>query len=168
MLKYIILFLAAAFFLACAGQPITVEGGYGQPTKLSPARNVKQNETYYIKTIMIQIKNLEINLNKHEYHIYPGKFENFSTGMKYHIGQSFSWFVVDAAAGFKLTETDRRNKWLARSPILADVSFSAGIRKAFDNIEFELLYTLQHLSVPWRDDRGLNYDKVCFGVIIPF
>jgi len=136
--------------------------GYGVPSTLHSVNHTKPGDTYNIKTVLIQIENLEINLNKHEYHIYQEKmFNNLSVGAKYHFTKAWDWFLIDAGLGFKLTEVDERNKWLVEKPFLADFSFATGIQKELDKygIQLKAIYEFQHLSGV-GDDQGLNFDKV--------
>jgi len=114
------------------------------------------------------LDNIEFNLSDHKYETSEYDFNNVSIGAKYHISKTFSFCFADIGAGLRLTEIDERNKWLADSHLLADISFSAGVKKEFERFNIQLGYTFQHLSVPWRHDQGLNYDMIYISFAIPF
>ena len=60
------------------------------------------------------------------------------------------------------------NKWLSNSTLLADICGRVGVKKEFEDFIIEAFYSYQHLSAPWHDDRGVNYDVLSFGIKIPF
>lgn len=160
-MKRFFILIVIVFIAACQHTP-TAGIGYGVPSTLHSVKHAKPGDTYNIKTVLVQIKNLEINLNKHEYHIYQEKtFNNLSVGAKYHFTKTWNWFLVDAGLGFKLTEVDEQNKWLVEKPFLADFSFAIGIQKELNKygLKLKAMYEFQHLS-GIGDDQGLNYDKV--------
>ena len=153
------------FCISCSTwNTATITTGYGQPTKTYTIKHAKPDDDYTIKTIAVILDNIEFNISDHQYKTAEDKFNSISAGAKYHLSKTFGFCFIDIGAGARLTEVDERNKWLAESHLLADISFSAGIK----NGPFHLAYILQHLSVPWRDDHGLNYDMVQFGIEIPF
>lgn len=163
-MKYLsIIFLF--FCISCSTlNTATITTGYGQSTAIHSISHTKSGDDYKINTIAILLDNIEFNISDHGYQTAEDKFNNVSAGAKYHILKTIGFCFADISAGFRLTEADERNKWLADSHLLADISFSVGIKKG----PFHLAYTLQHLSTPWRDDRGLNYDIIQFGIDILF
>lgn len=163
-MKIILFLFISAFLFSCQHMPIKSGISYGETTNIHSLKHTKTGENYNIKTAFIQIKNIEINLNKHKYNIYQEKpFSNISLGAKYHFSKKWNWLLVDLGLGFKLIETDSRNKWLVEKPFVADFSLNAGIEKEFkkNGIKIQCLYGFQHLS-GIGDDRGLNYKKIIF------
>ena len=156
------------FCTSCSWNTATISTGYGQPTIIHSIKHLKPGDDYTTKAIAIMLDNVELNLNNHQYQTAGEEFNSISAGAKYHLSKTVSFYFVDIGAGFKLTEFDERNKWLADSHLLADISFSTGIIKEFKEFNIKLSYMFQHLSVPWRHDKGLNYDVVQFGIEIPF
>jgi len=152
------------FCLSCSYDSIALNTGHGQASSLL----TNNYNNYKIKTVAIEcIKDnfsLEFNFSDHEYK----DFNCLSFGSKLHFFKDYKWLFADIGAGFRLTEFDERNELLADSYLLGDLSFSVGIKKEFEKFDVKLSYTLQHLSVPWRHDKGLNYDVFQFGVVISF
>lgn len=163
MIKYFLIIIIL-FCISCSWNSASTNIGYGQPSKICPINHEKEKDNYTIKTVAIGLNNLEINISDHKYETIDNKFNNISAGIKYHFTKDISCFFIDAGFGFRLTERNNKNKWLADSYFLGDMSGSVGIKKGY----FQLAYTFQHLSVPWRHDRGLNYDMIQFGATIPF
>ena len=154
--------------ISCSWNTATITTGYGQSTAIHSINHIKPGDDYTVKNIAVILDNIEFNISDHRYQTAEYRFNNVSVGAKYHLSKTFSFFFADIGAGCRLTEVDERNKWLAESHFLADISFSTGIKKEFERFNFNLFYTFQHLSVPGRHDRGLNYDIVQFGISIPF
>jgi len=154
--------------ISCSWNTATTVTGYGQPTIIHSGKHINPGDDYTIKTVAITLDNVEFNISDHRYKTTEIKFNSMSAGAKYHLSKTYGFCFVDIGAGFRLTEVDERNEWLAESHLLADVSFSAGIKKEFEKIDIRLFYTFQHLSVPWRNDQGLNCDMINFGINIPF
>lgn len=146
----------------------TISTGYGCQTGLRSVKHAKPGDDYAIKTITVVLDSFELNINDHQYETVEYKFNNVSIGAKYHLSKTFGFCFADIGAGFRLTEVDKRNKWLAESHLLADISLSVGIKKELEGFNIKLFYTFQHLSVPWRHDQGLNYDMIQLGISVPF
>ena len=156
------------FCISCSWNTATISTGYGQPTIIHSIKHTDPGDDYTIKTIAVVLDNVEFNISDHQYETEGDRFNSISVGAKYHLTKTFNFYFVDIGAGFKLTEFDERNKWLADSHFLADISFSTGIIKEFEGFDVRLSYMFQHLSVPWRHDKGLNYDVFQFRIDIPF
>ena len=154
--------------ISCSWNTATITTGYGQATAIHSISHTKLGDDYTVKSVAVLLDNLEFNISDHGYQTAGNKFNSISVGTKYHLSKTYDFYFVDIGAGFRLTEVDERNKWLAESHFLADISFSAGIKKEFKKFDIKLFYTLQHLSVPFRHDKGLNYDMIQFGFNIPF
>ena len=167
-MKYLsIIFLF--FCISCSAlNTATISTGYGQPTAIHSISHIKPGDDYTVKSIAALLDSVEFSISDHRYKTRFDKFNCLSAGAKYHLSKSFEFCFVDIGAGFRLTEVNERNKWLAESHFLADISFSAGFKKEFEKFTVNLFYTFQHLSVPFRSDKGLNYDVVQFGISIPF
>ena len=161
-----LLILLGVLLMSCAGDNVRIS--YGIPTCIKSIKHIDNNDTYRMLSISEQQGNWETNLNYNSYYVNRDKFSTFSFGVKYHLTKQIGWFIIDGGIGLRLTEKDKRNAWLAHSNILGDLSLSTGIKKDFESFSLECLYSLEHLSVPFRHDKGLNYDMVSFGVIIPF
>lgn len=157
------------FSVSCAGnRHMTTKISHGQDTFIHKINHTKDNESYKINTISHEYKNVEVNINKIYGNVDDEKFDIHFIGAKYHLTKRWKYFVVDFGIGLGITETDRTNKWLAHSWLLADVNAGFGLRKEFENGNIELMYNLQHLSVPGRSDRGMNFDAIIFGITILF
>jgi len=154
--------------LSCSWNTATVIIGHGQPTAIHSISHTKPGDDFKINTIAVLLDNVEFSISDHKYETEGNKFNSVSAGAKYHFLKTFDFYFVDIGAGFRLTEVDERNKWLAESHLLGDISFSAGIKKEFESFSVNLFYTFQHLSVPFRHDPGLNYDMIQFEIEIPF
>jgi len=160
----IILFMSC---ISCAGT--TTRVNVGQKTFINSLDHTKHGEDYRVITIAQQSENgWEVNVSTYEYDVGNEKFRTQSVGTKYHLTKEIGWFIVDGGIGLRWSSKDDRNKWLADSHLLGDISISLGIKKEFEYFRLECLYSLQHLSVPGRSDRGLNYDQLQFGIKIPF
>lgn len=167
-MKYPSIILLFCCISCSALNTATITTGYGQPTVIHSISHTKPGDDYTVKSIAVLLDNVEFSISDHRYKTRFDKFNCLSAGVKYHILKDFRYFFTDIAAGLRLTEMDERNKWLAESHFLADISFSAGFKKEFEKFAINLFYTFQHLSVPFRSDKGLNYDMIQFGIEIPF
>jgi len=157
-----------SFVLENTAPAADISVSYGKSTSIDFVKHPNVGESYSIKTLITQLKDdfpLLFSISKHTYNIKGLKsFSTSSIGLQYVHTITRGIFFTSFGIGGKFTETDKRNKWLANSHILADLSGSVGIR--WKNLE--LAYVLRHLSAPWRDDQGLNYDIITFGFNFTF
>lgn len=165
----LLVFILFILCTSCSYKAVSVNTGYGQPTNFDSVNHISQNgDDYNIKTITVgDIKDYsewEVNLSEHEYSINEDDFSCMSIGAKIWFIKDFSWLSTGIGAGFRITEKDDRNIWFANSYLLGDISAKIGIKKRFNDFDFQIFYTFQHLSVPWRDDRGINYDTIQVGI----
>jgi hypothetical protein len=158
--------------VSCSYKSASINTSYGQPTNFNSINHVDEGDDYSIKTLTVRgIKEhteLEINISEHKYLTNKEDFSCMSIGSKIWIVKNFSWLSTGIGVGFRITEKDDRNKWFADSYLLGDLSAKIGIKKRFNNFILQIFYVYQHLSVPWRDDRGVNYNKIEVGITIPF
>ena len=158
--------------VSCSYKSASINTGYGQPTGFGSVNHIKGKENYSIKTLTVGgIKDYtewEINISEHMYFNNKEDFSCISIGSKLWLIKDFSWLSTGIGAGFRITEKDDRNIWFADSYLLGDISAKIGIKKSFKNFDFQIFYSYQHLSVPWRNDRGINYDIIEGGITIPF
>jgi lipopolysaccharide assembly outer membrane protein LptD (OstA) len=161
--------------VSCAGHKTNISNvnnitriSQGKSTTISKINHTKNNEEYKITTISHEYKNVEFHVDRIYVDVDDEKFGLFYTGVKYHLTKRWKYFVADFGIGLGIAEQDDRNKWLAHSWLLADVNLGFGIRKEYENCYMELMYNLQHLSVPGRSDRGMNFDTITFGITVLF
>ena len=167
MLKNLFLALLAILFLAsCAGTQTTF--GVGVPTHIHSLDQRWKGDTHKIGTVSTTKDNWELAFNTYYYDMKDEKFTTQSIGVLYHLRKEWGWFFVDGGAGLHLGTKDKDNYLLAHSNLLGDIKLSVGVKKEFEKFRLECMYTLQHISVPFRSDRGLNYDMVRVGITIPF
>jgi len=162
----ILLLLLLLLFGSCSMNNMSIK--YGQTTCINGLDHTKNGDKYSIITMTQQDKNWEWNASNMMYEVKGKEFTTVSFGTKYHIRKEVGWWFVDGGLGLRFTTVNRNNPFLADSPLLGDISLSTGIKKKFDNFILELSYSLQHLSVPGRSDKGLNYDQIVLGIRIPF
>lgn len=161
-----ILFIILLTCVSCASTTTRID--YGTPTFIHSVNHCDDGDNYSALTIAEQHGSWETNLSYHNYKVNKDDFSTISIGIKYHLTKQFGWWIIDGGIGLRLTEADHRNVWLAHSNILGDLSISTGVKKDFESFSLTCLYSFQHLSVPFRHDRGLNYDSIQFGISIPF
>ena len=138
----------------------TFTAGVGVPSSLVSIGHSTDEDYYRIASFADRNGPWEYSLAQHHYKINDEKFSNVSVGGKYYIEKTWSWSYVELGVGVRLTETDSRNPWLANSHLLADISCGVGLRANLDSWEIKGGYFFQHLSAPWRDDQGMNFDGV--------
>lgn len=169
-MKYLIL-ISSVLLLCVSCGIIKISGG--KTTFINKFQHTKADENYSIATVSEQYKDIEFNFNSIYCNIGDEVFGTHSFGAKYHFTKRWKYFVADLGIGLAITEIDRRNKWLANSWLLGDVNAGFGVRKEFQTWDgntgnVELMYNLQHLSVPGRGDRGMNFDTISLGIEILF
>ena len=167
-MKYLSIILLFSCLSCSTWNTATITTGYGQPTAIHSISHTKSGDDYTTLTVAQQSDNWEINISRYKYKINDEIFETSSIGTKYHLIKEFGWFIIDGGLGLRLTSKNTRNKWLAYSNLLGDISLGFGIKKEFEDFNVKLFYILQHLSVPFRHDKGLNYDMIQFGISVPF
>jgi len=164
-MKNLFILFIVLIFISCAG---TTQVRVGQQTCINSLDHTHKGEKYSIITVAQESENWEWNVSTYKYDIGDALFETHSIGTKYHLTKEIGWFIIDGGIGLRWTSIDERNKWLANSHWLADASISFGVKKDFEYFRLKCLYSLQHLSIPYRGDRGLNFDQLQFGIEIPF
>ena len=164
-MKNIVLFLMLILICGCT----TFTGYVGIPTSLHHLSYKGIDNTYSIAEVgQANKNNWEFNMAEMFYKVDGKDFQTFAVGVKKRFVARYGLAYANIGFGARLTETDRRNPWLAHSNLLADVSCGVGISKQYSTWEFDLGYRLQHLSVPWQNDIGLNLDGIQFKVVYKF
>ena len=135
---------------------VTTTGTVGIPSKFHDiSHEGTKNNTYAVAEVASRSdEGWDLNVGSVLYRVNGDHFQNVSVGLKKWFTKKWKWFYVEAGLGGKYTEIDERNPWLDNSHILADICGGVGVKAG----AWSIGYTFQHLSAPWRDDYGLNFD----------